>query len=152
MDIDKKSWQTQWTDSIKYKGIVKAKEYRKNCRTDNVKKYVNWVLRTSRILNDHPPLITALDIGVLRIKTNDSWEPIILLGGFAEINNNIIVLVNGVEEIKKGDVTAAFNEVEDASLVLENAKTDKEKLKASQNLKRIASRAQVLTFFYKKKY
>ena len=114
MDIDKKSWQTQWTDSIKYKGIVKAKEYRKNCRTDNVKKYVNWVLRTSRILNDHTPLITALDIGVLRIKTNDSWEPIILLGGFAEINNNIIVLVNGVEEIKKGDVTAAFNEVEDA--------------------------------------
>ena len=104
------------------------------------------------ILNDHAPLITALDIGVLRIKTNDSWEPIILLGGFAEINNNIIVLVNGVEEIKKGDVTAAFNEVEDASLVLENAKTDKEKLKASQNLKRIASRAQVLTFFYKKKY
>ena len=91
-------------------------------------------------------------MGVLRIKTNDSWEPIILLGGFAEINNNIIVLVNGVEEIKKGDVTAAFNEVEDASLVLENAKTDKEKLKASQNLKRIASRAQVLTFFYKKKY
>ena len=59
----------------------------------------------------------------------------------------IIVLVNGVEEIKKGDVTAAFNEVEDASLVLENAKTDKEKLKASQNLKRIASRAQALTFF-----
>ena len=128
--------------------IVKAKEYRKNCRTDNVKKYVNWVLRTSRILNDHPPLITALDIGVLRIKTNDSWEPIILLGGFAEINNNnIIVLVNGVEEIKKGDVTAFFNEVEDVSSVLENAKTDKEKLKASQNLKRIASRAQALTFF-----
>jgi F-type H+-transporting ATPase subunit epsilon len=147
LDIDKKSWQTQWTDSIKYKGIVKAKEYRKNCRTDNVKKYVNWVLRTSRILNDHPPLITALDIGVLRIKTNDSWEPIILLGGFAEINNNIIVLVNGVEEIKKGDVTAFFNEVEDVSSVLENAKTDKEKLKASQNLKRIASRAQALTFF-----
>ena len=99
------------------------------------------------ILNDHAPLITALDIGVLRIKTNDSWEPIILLGGFAEINNNIIVLVNGVEEIKKGDVTAFFNEVEDVSSVLENAKTDKEKLKASQNLKRIASRAQALTFF-----
>ena len=46
------------------------------------------------ILNDHAPLITALDIGVLRIKTNDSWEPIILLGGFAEINNNIIININ----------------------------------------------------------
>ena len=99
------------------------------------------------ILNDHAPLITALDIGVLRIKTNDSWEPIILLGGFAEINNNNIIVLVLVEEIKKGDVTAAFNEVEDASLVLENAKTDKEKLKASQNLKRIASRAQGFTFF-----
>ena len=85
-------------------------------------------------MNDHAPLITNLDIGVLRIKTNDSWEPIILLDGFAEINNNnVIVLVNGVEEIKKGDVTAAFNEVEDVSLFLENAKTDKEKLNVSKS-------------------
>ena len=97
-------------------------------------------------MNDHTPLITNLDIGVLRIKTNDSCY--YSLRRVSEINNNnVIVLVNGVEEIKKGDVTAAFNEVEDASLVLENAKTDKEKLKASQNLKRIASRAQALTFF-----
>ena len=92
MDIDKKSWQTQWTDSIKYKGIVKAKEYRKNCRTDNVKKYINWVLYSGPlgILNDHTPLITALDMGVLRIKTNDSWEPIILLAGLLKL---IIILL-----------------------------------------------------------
>ena len=42
------------------------------------------------ILNDHTPLITALDMGVLRIKTNDSWEPIILLAGLLKL---IIILL-----------------------------------------------------------
>ena len=99
----------------KYKGILLLKLKNIGKIADrNVKKYV---LSTQDLqgLNDHAPLITTLDIRVLRIKTNDSWEPIILLGGFAEINNNnVIVLVNGVEKIKKGDVTAPFNEVEDA--------------------------------------
>lgn len=100
------------------------------------------------ILNDHAPLITALDIGVLRIKTGDNWEPIVVLGGFAEIdNNNVVVLVNGVEVIKKGNIPKAFDDVTDASLALENAQTDKEKLKAAQNLKRVAARAQALSFY-----
>lgn len=107
--------------------------------TGNVKKYVNWDSGPLGI-EWSSPLITNLDIGVLRIKTNDSWEPIILLDGFAEINNNnVIVLVNGVEEIKKGDVTTDVNEVEDALLVLENAKTDKEKLKRLKILKELLS-------------
>ena len=37
------------------------------------------------ILNDHAPLITALEIGVLRVKLENSWKPMILLGGFAEV-------------------------------------------------------------------
>ena len=100
------------------------------------------------ILNDHASLITALDIGVLRIKTGDNWEPIVVLGGFAEIeDNNVVVLVNGVEVIKKGNIAKAFDDVTDASSALENAKTDKEKLKAAQNLKRLAARAQALSFY-----
>jgi F-type H+-transporting ATPase subunit epsilon len=37
------------------------------------------------ILNDHAPLITALEIGVLRVKLENNWKPIILLGGLLKL-------------------------------------------------------------------
>ena len=49
------------------------------------------------ILEGHAPLITALEIGVLRVKINNVWAPIVVLGGFAVIKgNNATVLINGV--------------------------------------------------------
>jgi F-type H+-transporting ATPase subunit epsilon len=60
------------------------------------------------ILSSHAPLITALEIGVLRVKLEDSWKPMVLLGGFAEVENDeITILVNGVEEVAAGDLAAA---------------------------------------------
>jgi F-type H+-transporting ATPase subunit epsilon len=40
------------------------------------------------VLDGHAALITALDTGLLRIKLNDKWTPIILCGGLAEIDRN----------------------------------------------------------------
>ena len=99
------------------------------------------------ILNDHAPLITALEIGVLRLRLENSWKPLILLGGFAEVENNeVTILVNGVEEVTEGDLTTAKNELEKASMQLESASTDKEKIEASQNLKKVSARVQALSF------
>jgi F-type H+-transporting ATPase subunit epsilon len=71
----------------------------------------------------------------------------ILLGGFAEVENNeVTILVNGVEEVNEGDLTAAKSELEKASIELENAQTDKEKIEASQKLKKVSARVQALTF------
>jgi len=100
------------------------------------------------ILTNHASLITALEIGVLRIRTEENWMPIILLGGFAEVEDDVItVLVNGVEELKdKDNMDEVRDELERASLRLENAETDKEKIEASQNLKRISAKVQALTF------
>ena len=99
------------------------------------------------ILSAHAPLITALEIGVLRVKLEDSWKPMVLLGGFAEVENDeITILVNGVEEVAAGDLAAAKSALEAASETLENAATDKEKIEASQNLKRVSARVQALTF------
>jgi len=99
------------------------------------------------ILSSHAPLITALEIGVLRVKLEDSWKSMVLLGGFAEVENDeITILVNGVEEVTAGDLTAAKSALEAASEKLENAETDKEKIEASQNLKRVSARVQALTF------
>ena len=79
------------------------------------------------ILSSHAPLITALEIGVLRVKLEDSWKPMVLLGGFAEVENDeITILVNGVEEVTAGDLAAAKSALEEASEKLESAKTDKE--------------------------
>jgi|TARA_B110000977_G_C11017189_1_gene469901 F-type H+-transporting ATPase subunit epsilon len=99
------------------------------------------------ILDGHAPLITALEIGVLRIKTNQKWTPIILFGGFAEVDDNqITILVNGVEEaenLKLNDATVALD---NATLEVQKAETDKEKIKASQNLKKASARVQAATF------
>lgn len=99
------------------------------------------------ILTSHAPLITSLDIGVLRLKLGETWKPIIVLGGFAEVEDDeVTVLVNGVEEVISGDVNLAKSALEQASKQLENATTDKEKIQASLNLKRVTARVLALTY------
>ena len=51
------------------------------------------------ILTDHAPLLTALDIGVMRLKVDGNWTSIVLMEGFAEVEDNkITILSNGAEE------------------------------------------------------
>lgn len=95
------------------------------------------------ILKNHIPLLTALDIGVMRTRINKEWQPIILLGGFAEIENNIItILVNGAEEVKDIDVNEAQNELEQATNIFTQAVNNKEKIEATQNLRKARARLQ----------
>jgi F-type H+-transporting ATPase subunit epsilon len=99
------------------------------------------------ILPNHAPLITTLEIGVLRLKFEGNWKPIIVLGGFAEIEDDeIIILVNGVEEIISSDLGEVKSALEKASENLSNAQTDKEKIEGSQNLKKAAARLQAISF------
>jgi F-type H+-transporting ATPase subunit epsilon len=52
------------------------------------------------ILPNHSRLLTALDIGVLRIKAENNWVPIVILDGIAEIkDNNLKIIVRQVEEL-----------------------------------------------------
>ncbi|KAG4138779.1 hypothetical protein ERO13_D07G155064v2, partial [Gossypium hirsutum] len=47
------------------------------------------------VLPNHAPIATAIDIGILRIRLNDQWLTMALMGGFARIGNNeITILVN----------------------------------------------------------
>nr|YP_009395595.1 ATP synthase CF1 subunit epsilon [Vertebrata isogona]ARW64590.1 ATP synthase CF1 subunit epsilon [Vertebrata isogona] len=95
------------------------------------------------ILTGHIPLLTALDIGVMRVRIKKEWKPIILLGGFAEIkNNNITILVNGAEEITEINLEDAKNNLEKATKVLEEAKTNKEKIEGTQELRKARARLQ----------
>mgnify|MGYP000402547805 CR=1 FL=1 len=99
------------------------------------------------ILNGHAPLITALDIGVLRIKMDQKWTPMILFGGFAEVDKDqITILVNDVEEAESLKLNEVTNALEKATIAVENAETSKEKIEASQNLKKASARVQASTF------
>nr|YP_009391449.1 ATP synthase CF1 subunit epsilon [Platysiphonia delicata]ARW59593.1 ATP synthase CF1 subunit epsilon [Platysiphonia delicata] len=95
------------------------------------------------ILSGHIPLLTAIDIGVMRVKIEKEWQPIILLGGFAEVeNNNITILVNGAEIVSEIDIKKTQQELDKATELLSEAKTNKEKIEATQNLRKTRARMQ----------
>jgi F-type H+-transporting ATPase subunit epsilon len=99
------------------------------------------------ILTNHAPLITALDIGALRLKIGNTKKVLILLGGFAEVENNeITVLVNDVEEIIDMDLPAAKIALAKARELLDTSQIESEKLEAVQNLKKVIARVQALQF------
>ncbi|MBE9039248.1 F0F1 ATP synthase subunit epsilon [Oscillatoriales cyanobacterium LEGE 11467] len=97
------------------------------------------------ILSGHAPLLTALDIGVMRVRPDKEWVPIALMGGFAEVEEDrVTILVNGAEPGKDIDLKAAREEYEQAQSQFTKSETGtkQEQLKAKRNLKR--SRARVL--------
>ena len=51
------------------------------------------------ILPNHTPIATAVDIGLLRIRINDQWLRVALMGGFARIGNNEIIILGNDAEI-----------------------------------------------------
>lgn len=60
------------------------------------------------ILSNHAPLLTALETGVMRVRSGKDWLSIALMGGFAEVENNeLTVLVNGAVRGDTIDLTTA---------------------------------------------
>nr|YP_009628869.1 ATP synthase CF1 subunit epsilon [Balbiania investiens]QBX88652.1 ATP synthase CF1 subunit epsilon [Balbiania investiens] len=97
------------------------------------------------ILTGHIPLLTALDIGVMRVRIDKEWIPIVLLGGFAEIDNNkLTILVNGAEEASDIDATMAKQNLDEATLIFAEASTNKEKIEATQNIRKARARLQAV--------
>ena len=99
------------------------------------------------VLNGHAALITALDTGLLRIKLEEKWTPIILCGGLAEIDRNrVTVLVNDVEELIDIELSEATQELEKATLAVEEAETDKSLLDASVELKKATAKLEAMNY------
>ena len=99
------------------------------------------------VLEGHAALITALDTGLLRIKLDDKWTPIILCGGLAEDDQNrVTVLVNDVEELVSVELSEATEELEKATVAVETAETSKAKLDASIELKKATARVEAINY------
>lgn len=98
------------------------------------------------ILTGHAPLLTALDIGVMRVRVDKEWMPIVLMGGFAEIENNqLTILVNGAEEANQIDLSEAEKNLENATQLLSDASSNKEKIEATQKIRKARARVQAAT-------
>ena len=97
------------------------------------------------VLTGHAPLITALDIGVLLYRSSEGWVSLALMGGFALIQkNHIIVLVNEAEDSSTIDLQDARQAFESAQQQLNQATNPKQKVSANFAFKRAQARYQVV--------
>jgi F-type H+-transporting ATPase subunit epsilon len=97
------------------------------------------------ILSGHAPLLTALDIGVMRVRPDKEWILMSLMGGFAEIEDDrVTILVNGAEAGKDIDLKSAQDEYAAAQAEFDKSMTGtkQEQLQAQKNLKRSRARVQ----------
>lgn len=98
------------------------------------------------ILSGHAPLLTALDVGVMRVRPGKDWLPIALMGGFAEVENNeVTILVNGAERgdaIDKAAALEAYTKAEERLNQVQGTENRQEKIQASQAFKRARARYQ----------
>ena len=97
------------------------------------------------ILTDHAPLLTALDIGVMRLKSDAGWSSIVVMEGFAEVEDNkVTILCNGAEEGSSINTETAQAELERVTLLVDEATTKKEKIEATIELRKAKARLQAV--------
>lgn len=97
------------------------------------------------VLTNHAPIITALDIGVMSIRTEKEWVSVALMGGFALVKQNqVTVLVNSAESKETINSVEAEQAFLDAKEQLEKALGQKEKVEANFAFKRARARYQLV--------
>lgn len=98
------------------------------------------------ILTGHAPLLTALDTGVMRVRTGKDWVSIALMGGFAEVDKDeVTILVNAAERgdaIDREAARVAFTEAEAKMNRAKGGGATQEQIRATQNYKRARARFQ----------
>ena len=99
------------------------------------------------ILSGHAPLLTALDIGVMRVRANKNanWQAIALLGGFAEVDaDEVTVLVNAAERGDKIQIDEARTALTEAQTRLNQVKPEdrQAQIQAMKAFKRARARFQ----------
>lgn len=97
------------------------------------------------ILSGHAPLMTALDVGVMRVRPAKDWVAIALMGGFAEVDNDeVTILVRGAERGDSIDQDAARSAFETAQATMTATSSDDRQaaLQARQALQKARARLQ----------
>jgi len=94
------------------------------------------------VLTNHTSLLTALDIGTMKIRSsNTKWDTLALMSGFAVIKDNLVTII--VSEAENGadiKIDEAEAQVEAAIAFLNSAKGTKNEIEANLALKRAETR------------
>ena len=89
------------------------------------------------ILPEHAPLITSLNIGVLRIQQDRDYIKVVVSGGFMEVRNSkVTVLATSAERAEEIDVARAEKAKKRAEDRLAAKAADLDVLRAEMALKR----------------
>jgi F-type H+-transporting ATPase subunit epsilon len=97
------------------------------------------------ILPNHAPLLTALDIGIMKIRTNSQWLTMALMGGFAMIENNqLTILVNEAEKASDIDREEAQKTFDLAQENLNQATGRKQTIEANLAFQRAKARLEAV--------
>jgi F-type H+-transporting ATPase subunit epsilon len=95
------------------------------------------------ILPEHAPLITSLNIGVLRIQQDRDFIKVVVSGGFMEVRNSkVTVLATSAERADEIDVERAERAKKRAEDRLAAKAADLDVLRAEMALKRAIVRLQ----------
>lgn len=98
------------------------------------------------ILPNHAPLLTALDIGVMKIRIDSQWTAMALMGGFAMIDNNqMTILVNEAEKASDINSEEAKELFQAAQTSLTEASGRKQVIEANLALKRAKARLEAVS-------
>lgn len=93
------------------------------------------------ILPNHAPLLTALDMGVSKIRHDGQWSAMALMGGFAMIDNNrVTILVNEAERATEIDPDEARRTSQMAQADSAKAEGKKKVIEANLAFKRAKAR------------
>jgi F-type H+-transporting ATPase subunit epsilon len=94
------------------------------------------------VLTNHTTLLTALEIGVMQVRTNTTWVPVVVMAGFALVENNTLtVIINEAEKADSINLIEAEQQVKAAEIELEKADSKKLQIEATVNVKRARVRA-----------
>nr|YP_009388024.1 ATP synthase CF1 epsilon chain [Taxus baccata]WET57692.1 ATP synthase CF1 epsilon subunit [Taxus sp. 'Mandiya type']ALK00943.1 ATP synthase CF1 epsilon chain [Taxus baccata]QBK33841.1 ATP synthase CF1 epsilon subunit [Taxus baccata]QBK33923.1 ATP synthase CF1 epsilon subunit [Taxus baccata]QBK34743.1 ATP synthase CF1 epsilon subunit [Taxus baccata] len=97
------------------------------------------------VLPNHTAIVTALDIGVMKIRLNAQWSTMALMGGFAKIDNNeITLLVNNAERGIDIDPREAQETFRLAKVDLGRVEGKKQAIEADVALKRARTRLEAV--------
>ncbi|KAD4180286.1 hypothetical protein E3N88_28877 [Mikania micrantha] len=97
------------------------------------------------VLPNHAPIATAVDIGILRIRLNDQWQTMALMGSFARIGNNeITISVNDAEKSSDIDPQEAKQTLEIAEAALRKAVGKRQTIEANLALRRAKTRVEAI--------
>ncbi len=98
------------------------------------------------VLTNHAPLLTSLDIGVIRVRPGKEWKTIAVMGGFSEVENNEVkILVNDAELGEDINKEEAESEYQRSQQSLEQATLSgdsRQKIKATQKARKARARWQ----------